>query len=160
MLVILTLLTYPYLIGVVILLFFLMMLIRKCSLVATMDSLRFDAITRSPINSLFSASLHGLITIRAYKKEQYFKEKFMGLVDANGAAFFSYLSSVRWMAYYLDYISALFILSTIGIAFYLKQEGIEPALVALGITSAMGLSGPFQFLIRASADITNSMTSV
>lgn len=66
MLIILTLITYPYLIVMVVVLFFFMLLIRKCSLTATMDSLRFDAITRSPINSLFSASLHGLITIRAY----------------------------------------------------------------------------------------------
>ena len=143
MLIILTLITYPYLIVMVILLFFLMLLIRKCSLTATMDCLRFDAISRSPINSLFSASLHGLITIRAYKKDSYFKEKFLKLVDQNGAAYFSYLSSVRWMAYNLDYISTIFILSTVGIAFYLKDQGIEPALVALGITSAMGLSGPF-----------------
>ena len=64
-------------------------------------------------------------------------------MDDNGAAYFSYQSSVRWMAYYLDYISTFFILSTVGIALYLKNEGIEPALVALGITSAMGLSGPF-----------------
>ena len=160
MLIILTLITYPYLIVMVVVLFFFMLLIRKCSLTATMDSLRFDAITRSPINSLFSASLHGLITIRAYQKQSYFKTKFLKLVDDNGAAYFSYQSSVRWMAYYLDYISTFFILSTVGIALYLKNEGIEPALVALGITSAMGLSGPFQFLIRASADVTNSMTSV
>lgn len=47
------------------------------------------------------------------------------------------------MAYYLDYVSALFILCTIVIAIVLKSEGTDPAYVALGITSALSLSGPF-----------------
>ncbi len=160
MLVTLTLLTYPYLAILVVVLFAFMLLVRKLSLTATMDSFRYDAMTRSPINSMFSASLHGLITIRAYRKQTHFKNRFLEMVDLNGRAFFTYQASVRWMAYHLDYISAVFILSTVGLSFVLKSEGISPALVALGITSAMSLSGPFQFLIRASADLTNSMTSV
>ncbi len=64
------------------------------------------------------------------------------------------------MAYNLDYVSGLFILSTISLSFFLKSQGTDPAYVALGITSALSLSGPFQFFIRSTADIANSMTSV
>lgn len=72
MLMAMTVSVYPYLGVVVVVLIALMMLIRKLSLTSTMDSLRYDAITRSPINSMFSASLNGLMTIRAYAKEAHF----------------------------------------------------------------------------------------
>lgn len=64
------------------------------------------------------------------------------------------------MGYYLDYLSAFYIMCTIGLAFVLKTEGTDTAMVALGITSSMSLLGPLQFLIRTSADVANSMTSV
>ena len=64
------------------------------------------------------------------------------------------------MGYYMDYFSLLYILSTIGIAFLLKSSGINPALVALGITSSLSLLGPLQYLFRSSADVANSMNSI
>ena len=151
---------FPYLIVIIIFIFLAMYYVRQKSLVATMDSLRYDAITRSPMNSMFSASLDGLMTIRAYNKADHFEKRFHSLVDHNGCAYFSYIASSRWMGYYLDYLSLLYILCTITFAFVLKSSGINTALVALGITSSMSLLGPLQFLIRTSADVANSMTSV
>ena len=151
---------YPYLFVILIIVFTSMYYLRQKSLVATMDSLRYDAITRSPMNSMFSASLNGLMTIRAYNKAEYFEQKFYSLVDRNGCAYFSYIASSRWMGYYLDYFGLLYIMSTIGFAFVLKSSGINTALVALSITSSMSLVGPLQFVIRMSADVANSMTSV
>ncbi len=154
-----TIIVYPLLIVVVLVIVILMLLVRRFSLVGTMDSLRYDAITRSPINSMFSASLNGLMTIRAYRRSAYFEAKFLNLVDRNGAAFFTYIASSRWMGYHLDYLSALFILSTTIIAFILRDV-VDPAHIALGVTSSMSLLGPLQFLIRQSADVSNSMTSI
>lgn len=151
---------FPYLLIIVVIVLVAMIFVRNTSLIATMDSLRYDAITRSPMNSMFSASLTGLMTIRAYNQANHFERKFQSLVDHNGSAFFSYIASSRWMGYYLDYLSALYILCTIGFAFVLRAEGLNTALVALGITSSMSLLGPLQFLIRTSADVSNSMTSI
>ena len=66
---------------------------------------------------------------------------------------------MRWMGFHLDNVSGFFILATVAIAFALK--GNAPAAeVALGLTSAMGLAGPVQMLIRSTADVANQMTSV
>ena len=121
MLIYLTVTVYPYMAFIVLVLVGGMFLIRKIALMSTMDCLRYDAITRSPINSMFSASLNGLMTIRAYQQEAHFKRKFLDLVDTNGNAFFTYNSSARWMAYYLDYVTGFFIICTIAIAFVLKS---------------------------------------
>ena len=160
MLTVMTLSVYPYLGFLVVVLLGLMLLIRKISLTSTMDCLRIDAITRSPINSMFSASLNGLMTIRAYQKEDHFQRQFLSLVDRNGRAYFTYSTVSEWMAYYLDFVSGFFILATVLMAFLLKSQANDPAYVALGITSALSLSGPFQFLVTSTANLANSMTSV
>ena len=61
-----SILVFPYLLVMVMIILVAMIVVRQASLTATMDSLRYDAITRSPMNSMFSASLTGLMTIRAY----------------------------------------------------------------------------------------------
>ena len=43
------------------------------------------------------------------------------------------------MGYYLDYFSLLYILCTLGFAYLLKSEGINIALVALGVTGSISL---------------------
>ena len=53
----LSLMVYPFLIPLLLLAFALMCLVTKFALQAAIDSLRYDAISRSPINSYFSASL-------------------------------------------------------------------------------------------------------
>ena len=57
---------FPYIVVIILLLLILMFKIKGYSIIGIIDSLRFDAITRSPINSMFSTSLNGLTTIRAY----------------------------------------------------------------------------------------------
>ena len=53
----LSLAVYPFLILVLLLALLLMYLVTKFALRTSVDALRFDAISRSPINSYFSASL-------------------------------------------------------------------------------------------------------
>ena len=116
-----SIMVFPYLLVIIVVVLVAMYYVRQKSLVATMDSLRYDAITRSPMNSMFSASLNGLMTIRAYNQANHFEQKFHSLVDHNGCAYFSYIASSRWMGYYLDYFSLLYILCTVGFAFLLKS---------------------------------------
>ena len=64
------------------------------------------------------------------------------------------------MAYYLDMVSALYIMATMLVSFFLKQNSINPSWVAIGITSAIALSGPFKASVNAGTAISNSMTNV
>ena len=80
---------------------FLIALLVKFSAVASVQSLRHDAISRSPVNSLFSTTLENLVTVRAYRKEQTINSKFQNLVDESGRAYFTYLAVGRWLAFWL-----------------------------------------------------------
>ena len=54
---ILTLLVYPSLLLILLFAFLLMYLVIRFSLKTSVDALRYDGITRSPINSYYTASL-------------------------------------------------------------------------------------------------------
>lgn len=72
----LTLIVYPLLIIVIIVASLLILLIVKFAMRTSVEALRHDAISRSPINSLFSATLENLMTIRAYDQEDTLNKQF------------------------------------------------------------------------------------
>ena len=60
---------YPFLFLLLPFVLLLFVLLLKFALVTSVESIRQDALSRSPINSLFSSSLESLITIRAYNQQ-------------------------------------------------------------------------------------------
>ena len=137
-----------------------MVWLRKVALIATLDTLRLDAITRSPINSLFASSLESLFTIRAYRQTGFFSNKFNSLVDRNASAYFSYCASVRWLTTHVDLINFIFVFASLAAGFIFKMREVDGALLALSLTSALSLMAPFQQMVKKSTEIANSMTSV
>lgn len=67
---------YPLLLLLMIGVFICIALILHFAMKNSVDALRLDAISRAPINSLFSTTLENLITIRAYKSEPILNQKF------------------------------------------------------------------------------------
>jgi ATP-binding cassette, subfamily C (CFTR/MRP), member 1 len=72
---------------------------------------RLDAITLSPMYTLFGETLVGLSTVRAYGREDSFLEKHHRTSDRNAKNFFIFWCCSRWLAIRLDLISTLVVLS-------------------------------------------------
>ena len=49
----------------------------------------------------------GLPTIRAYNAGLRFREEFIGFLDRNGAWWFAFIATARWIGFRLDFISAI-----------------------------------------------------
>ena len=73
---VLSIVVIPLMAAVLVILVIIMYLLKRNIMVITNESLKWDGITRSPMNSLFSATLRGLMTIRAYSKQADFTKKF------------------------------------------------------------------------------------
>lgn len=139
----------------------LFMWIRSYYLTSTREIKRLDALSRSPIFSLFSATLGGLPVIRAFQSESILTEQFYKLVNINTQAYFALLVCVRWLGFRLDLTCSLFIASTAFLAVYTTGAGgdIQGARIALGLSYVISLTGWFQFVVRQGAEVENDMTS-
>ena len=65
----LTVIVLPFMAVVLAFMVCLTFRVKRRAALLSNEALRWDAITRSPINSLFSATLRGLITIRAFRQQ-------------------------------------------------------------------------------------------
>jgi ABC-type multidrug transport system fused ATPase/permease subunit len=70
---------------------------------------RLDSLSRSPIYALFSETLDGLTTIRAYLQEERFFQKNNQALDANQQAYFLNFSANCWLGVRLEFAGTLII---------------------------------------------------
>lgn len=92
---VLSVVVIPIMAAVLFVVVLCMYLLKRKIMVVTNESLKWDGITRSPMNSLFSATLRGIMTIRAYSKQSDFTKKFQNMVDENSRAFFTFIAMSR-----------------------------------------------------------------
>ena len=56
---------------------------------------RLEAVTRSPVYAMFSASIKGLPTIRAFGATKRFRQTFLDALDLNGSWWIAYINCAR-----------------------------------------------------------------
>ncbi|ODM94173.1 hypothetical protein Ocin01_12506 [Orchesella cincta] len=141
-----------YVIVPAILLILSLWLIRGFYIKTARDVKRLEAITKSPLFTHLTASVQGLTTIRASKRQNILIEQFDAMQDVHSAAWFLFISSNRWFGIWLEMISVLFLASVT----FTQLSGS----VGLAISSVLTLTGTFQWGMRQSAETENLMTSV
>jgi ATP-binding cassette subfamily C (CFTR/MRP) protein 4 len=119
---------------------------------------RLDSISRSPIYALFSSSLSGLMTIRAFKVEDHFLNSFIDKVNGNTRALFMFICSTRWFGLRLDLMACCLTFLTAILSVTLRKN-MDASSVALGLTYSISLSDLFQWGVRQSAETENYMVS-
>ena len=85
------------------------------------ESQRVDSISRTPINSTLAMVINGLVSLRAYKKFDYF---YIGFDEANrkcANATFCYNMANRWLGLRLDF--ACLVLTSAVISLCLLKKG-------------------------------------
>lgn len=106
-----------------------------------------DNVTRSPLISIISASMHGLSTIFAFKKNQLFIDRYCHLQDQNTVPFFLFYMMNRWIAVRLDLICILICFSC-GLSLVLLSDVIPAAMAGIGLAFALQVTGLSQYTVR------------
>ena len=151
----------PMMAAVLVLLIILMLLFRRQVRIITTETLKWDGITRSPMNSLFSATIQGLMTIRAYSKQSYFIRKLESQIDENSRALFTFYAVIVSFGTKLNMLSSVYTILNIGCALLFKfYLDLDPVLLGMSITLTMELGNLFSFMVRNATEIENAMTSV
>ncbi|GMH35448.1 hypothetical protein BSKO_03316 [Bryopsis sp. KO-2023] len=149
----------PVIIPLFLIVLVIFMRVRRKYVVSSREVKRFEGTTRSPIYAIFSENLKGLATIRAYGAHKEFEKSFLECMDANGAWWYAFMVSSRWVGFRLDGISASLLAGSVLLSMLLRKE-VSPEIVALAMSRVLQLTGALQWAVRQSAELENLMTSV
>ncbi|CAL8104285.1 unnamed protein product [Orchesella dallaii] len=125
------------------------------------DVKRIEAISRSPIFTHVAASSQGLVTIRSAKRQSILSEQFDGHQDLHSSTWYTFISANRWFGIWLEVMSVVYLcVVTLSFLILSTVTSYKSSDVGLAISSALSLTGIFQWGMRQSAETENLMTSV
>ena len=120
---------------------------------------RLESVSRSPIYALFSSSLSGLMTVRAFKVEHDFVNSFIDKVNANSRAFFIFsFVHLDGLGLRLDLMTCCLTFFTAILSVALRKN-VDASSIALGLMYSMSIADIFQWEIRQSTETENYMVS-
>jgi len=106
----------------------------------------FELTSRSPVYSLFSTTLAGLISIRSYNQIGQFQKSFAKLMDTNLKAGSSFTSNNQFLGITIDLTYTLISVGTIISLFYFRKE--DDSLLGFSICYILLLNGMLQYNFR------------
>eukprot|EP01083_Nonionella_stella_P269016 909822_1 len=120
---------------------------------------RVEAVSRSPIFSLFREALNGLDTIRAFGLQDNYIARNAKLLDTNGTAFLTEIFAQRWLALRLDLTSGM-IIATASLMVVLLRGFGDPALAGLALVYSLVFPATLQWSVRQFVETESNMTAV
>jgi ABC-type multidrug transport system fused ATPase/permease subunit len=114
------------------------------------DLKRIEGVTRSPIYSQLTATIHGLKVIRSYHAEDICSKEFFHNLDDNTRVNYLLITTNRWAAIRFDWVCMAFIIAVTVLAMMtrLTQRQFSAADIALTLSYSLNLMGLIQWAIR------------
>jgi ABC-type multidrug transport system fused ATPase/permease subunit len=120
---------------------------------------RMQAVSRSPMYSMFSETLEGLSHVRAFKKTLSFQRAFQSLTDHNGKMFYYSFMLLPYSILRMDLIGSFLILS-VSSALVLLRDDVDAASAGLAIAYSLQVMGRLQMTVSCSIETENHMVAV
>lgn len=133
--------TPPFLIGCVVV-GLLYVQLQRFYIPAARELQRMESVSRSPIYSLFSESLNGVATIRAYGEQDRFIARFDGAADANSSMFYLQQAANAWLGMRLDVMGSVVVLLAAVLSIALD---VGAATAGLSLSYALELTAYLKF---------------
>lgn len=119
---------------------------------------RLESVTRSPVYSLFTSSLNGLLTIRALKVKDYFLKILINRIDANTRAYMNMIVASHWFGLILDLLNNIFSVTAVALT-VIFYERMNQSLITLMLMYSVTIKGYFQWGLRQGIEAQILMTS-
>ncbi|XP_054166952.1 ATP-binding cassette sub-family C member 9-like [Oppia nitens] len=122
---------------------------------------RLDSITKSPIFSLYSQTIDGLATLRAFNEEISFTDKIYELLDINNICFLMVNAANCWLGIALDYLGGVILFcATIASIWTAIHLNMSPAYVGMAMTYTLLVPIYLNWVVRNVASVEMYMNSV
>lgn len=128
---------------------------------AARDTKRLSSVTRSPRFAHFKETLEGLDSIRAYRLEKTFTDKYFDLLERNQKTFYAMIIENRWFSLRLPAISALVTTASVGALIFAAQSGyVSPSTAGLLLVYNLFFVDYLNWGVRSFSEAEARMTSV
>ncbi|KAJ6414602.1 hypothetical protein OIU84_003577 [Salix udensis] len=126
---------------------------------------RLDSVSRSPIYATFTETLDGASTIRAFKSEDFFMEKFIEHVTLYQRTSYSEIIASLWLSLRLQLLAAVVIsfvamMAVIGSHDYLPISFGTPGLVGLSLSYAAPIVSLLGSFLTSFTETEKEMVSI
>ncbi|XP_070536378.1 ATP-binding cassette sub-family C member 8-like [Ptychodera flava] len=139
----------------------LYVLVMKYYIAASRELKRLESISISPVFAHLSETLGGLTTIRAYRDDDRFRQRFIEKINKNIITQLYLYPANRWMAARLEFVGALvMIISGLSSLLTCVLGDLEPSKVGLAITYSLTLTGYISGFVRMLGDFEIQMNAV
>ena len=118
---------------------------------------RLDSLAMSPIFSIFSETLLGLTTVRAFRVEDSFRTKAGHFLEESNRCFWPIQCVNRWLSIRLELTGTFIVLSS---AVVCSVFDVSAGLAGLAVSSALNLSGLMSWMVRQTTELEVNMNSV
>ncbi len=114
------------------------------------DLKRIEGVTRSPVYSQLTATIHGLKVIRSYHAENICCKEFLHYLNDNTRVSYLLLTTNRWAGIRFDWICLSFIIMVTSLALVVRlmHQQFSAADIALTLSYSLNLVGLLQWTIR------------
>ncbi|KAJ8983675.1 hypothetical protein NQ317_003463 [Molorchus minor] len=150
---------YPWIFLPTLIILVIFYFLRVVFLATSRNIKRVEAVTRSPIYTHLSASLHGLTTIRAFGAEEVLKREFDNYQNLNSAPCYLFIAANRTFGFWLDFHCVVYVACVIISILCISRETFGGN-VGLALTQSLTLTGQFQWGMRQWSELENNMTSI
>ncbi|KAJ6583769.1 P-loop containing nucleoside triphosphate hydrolase protein [Mycena sp. CBHHK59/15] len=120
---------------------------------------QLEAASKSPLYTLFSTTVSGLHTIRAFKAESYFQDQNNAYLNNSQVPFYFRFASMRFLRTVLSMISFVVAvgLSALAIGF---RHSTDPSSLGLALSNLTSLSALLSSLLTYLADVENGSVAI
>jgi len=136
---------------------YMVYILRNCQ-AALVESQRYDGIIRGPIHDKFAMQIIGLVTIRAYKRLEYFNIKYMIENERSANVTFTQMTANRWLGLRFD-LAILVVTFAATAMCMIFRNTIEADLLTFSLQNLTDVCVYFSVSIRMWAEVQFYMTS-
>ncbi|MBA0553688.1 hypothetical protein Golob_012843 [Gossypium lobatum] len=129
-------------------------------LASSRELTRLDSITKAPVIHHFSESISGVMTIRAFRKEDSFCQENVDRVNSNLRMDFHNNGSNEWLGFRLELIGTVVLCLSTMCMILLPSSIVRPENVGLSLSYGLSLNGVLFWAIFLSCFVENRMVSV
>lgn len=148
----------PPVIPVFLVLFYYMIRLRQFVTRSIIALKRLESVSKSPILDAVTASIRGVVCIRAFGREAVQQQKIVDTLDVQNRNWYAWWMANRFMGFRLDMVCVC-ILACSSIGGTLCRDFVAPELIGLTIVYSINMAGLFQYMVRNSVLVESFMTS-